>query len=209
LSKRLIFLVLSQCSVGLFSSGAMRRESQDAPRSFIGEYQPKNHSMIQTTTLNKPSTQPSAANNPFGAISTELNPASKLNLAPEIGRHETLGPFATKESEIHSASVQSAPEPSLLDQMKRHVLTEQTIHQGDLLHLALEALAGSAGWTFIWYPNVSWRAVADIDLRAYSAPVTAVIELVRVMRQEGKPIQLRISQVNHVMEVLSTEVLHD
>ena len=51
--------------------------------------------------------------------------------------------------------------------------------------------------------------MADIDLRAYSAPLTAVIELVRVMRQEGKPIQLRMSKANQVMEVLSTEVAHD
>ena len=95
------------------------------------------------------------------------------------------------------------------EQMKQHVVWEITIRQGDLLHLDLEALARSAGWTFIWYPSVSWRAVADIDLRAYSAPQTAVIELVRVMRQEGKPIQLRMSKANQVMEVLSTEVAHD
>jgi hypothetical protein len=95
------------------------------------------------------------------------------------------------------------------EQIKQRVVWEQTIRQGDLLHLALEALASAAGWTFIWYPSVSWRAVADIDLRAYSDPVPAVIELVRVMRQEGKPIQLRLSKANQVMEVLSTEVVHD
>jgi Toxin co-regulated pilus biosynthesis protein Q len=97
----------------------------------------------------------------------------------------------------------------LEDVIKRHVLMDQTIRQGDLLNTALEVLAKAEGWTFIWYPIVSWRAVADIDLRAYADALSAVMELVRIMRQEGKPIQLRVSKVNRVMEVLSTEVLHE
>ena len=86
---------------------------------------------------------------------------------------------------------------------------EHRIHQGDLLHLALETLATSVGWTFLWYPGVSWRAIANIDLTPYGDPTQAVIALVKVMRQEGKAIQLRLSASNRVMEVLSTEVGHD
>jgi hypothetical protein len=36
-----------------------------------------------------------------------------------------------------------------------------------------------------------------------------VVELVSLLRSEGKPIQLRLSTGNKVMEVLSTEVVND
>ena len=96
-----------------------------------------------------------------------------------------------------------------VNSLEHHVLVEHRIHQGDLLHLALETLATSVGWTFLWYPGVSWRAIANIDLTPYGDPTQAVIALVKVMRQEGKAIQLRLSASNRVMEVLSTEVSHD
>jgi hypothetical protein len=170
--------------------------------------------------------------NPFESANTVMR------LEPPLPPKEVLGPFSAKAGPTtHSVpeaqstaqhqvqakelvgTALNAQTPSdgpgdsraagLDEQLKQHVVGEQTIHQGDLLHLALQALASSAGWTFIWYPSVSWRAVADIDLRAYSAPVPAIIELVRIMRQEGKPIQLRLSKANQVMEVISTEVAHD
>ena len=117
---------------------------------------------------------------------------------------------SASESASASASFSPTRNPSaLLDSIAQHVLVEHRIHQGDLLHQAFEALATSVGWTFLWYPAVSWRAIANIDLSAYKDPTLAIIELVKVMRQEGKPIQLLLYASNRVMEVLSTEVRHD
>jgi hypothetical protein len=39
--------------------------------------------------------------------------------------------------------------------------------------------------------------------------VDAVSEVIDILRSEGKPVQLRISDGNAVMEVLSTEVRND
>jgi hypothetical protein len=83
------------------------------------------------------------------------------------------------------------------------------IAKGSLLHLALQALSESQGWTFIWYPNVTWRAIADIDLTLYPTAQSAVMQLVGLLRLEGKPIQLRMSEGNKVMEILSTQVNND
>ena len=83
------------------------------------------------------------------------------------------------------------------------------IPKGGLVHVFLRDLAQSEGWTFIWYPSVSWKAIADIDLTAYLNAERAVVELVSLLRLEGKPIQLRLSAGNKVMEVLSTEVVND
>ena len=188
--------------------------------------------VAQSEIQSKREPRPKGITNPFDGANTVMR------LESPLPSKEVLGPFSAKgDPTTHSVpepqftaqhqvpakeqlgtalNAQTSPDrrgdsraSGLGEQMKQHVVWEQTIRQGDLLHLALEALASSAGWTFIWYPSVSWRAVADIDLRAYSAPLTAVIELVRVMRQEGKPIQLRMSKANQVMEVLSTEVAHD
>jgi len=83
------------------------------------------------------------------------------------------------------------------------------IPKGGLVHVFLEELAQSEGWTFLWYPSVSWKTIADIDLSVYPSAELAVVELVSLLRSEGKPIQLRLSTGNKVMEVLSTEVVND
>ena len=54
-----------------------------------------------------------------------------------------------------------------------------------------------------------WKTIADIDLSVYDNAERAVVELVSLLRSEGKPIQLRLSTGNKVMEVLSTEVVND
>lgn len=83
------------------------------------------------------------------------------------------------------------------------------IAKGSLVHLALGDLARSEGWTFIWYPKFSWKAVADISLSIYPNAELAVTEVVELLRLEGKPLQLRVSEGNKVMEILSTEVSHE
>ena len=83
------------------------------------------------------------------------------------------------------------------------------IVKGSLVHLALGDLARSEGWTFIWYPKFSWKAVADISLSIYPNAELAVAEVVDLLRLEGKPLQLRVSEGNKVMEIMSTEVSHE
>jgi len=85
----------------------------------------------------------------------------------------------------------------------------QRIAKGTLVHLALGELARAEGWTFIWYPQFSWKAIADIPLSGYPNAMSAVSDVVDLLRLEGKPLQLRLSLGNKVMEILSTEVSHE
>ena len=80
------------------------------------------------------------------------------------------------------------------------------IRKGVPIHQQLEAWARSAGWEFIWYPSVSWKAIGDADMNIHKEISAAVEEIVNILRDEGKPIRLRISEGNRIMEVVSNEV---
>lgn len=84
-----------------------------------------------------------------------------------------------------------------------------TIEKGQPIHVALEAWAKSAGWSLIWYPSVSWKSISNAEMKDQKDVVAAISEVVTILRDEGKPIQLRVSEGNNVMEVLSTEVKND
>lgn len=83
------------------------------------------------------------------------------------------------------------------------------IEKGQPIHQALEAWAKEANWTLIWYPSVSWKAIGPVDMQHKKDVVDAVSEIVNVLRAEGKPVRLRVSDGNNVMEVVSTEVKND
>jgi len=83
------------------------------------------------------------------------------------------------------------------------------IKRGEPIHVALQALAQADGWTLLWYPAVSWKAIADVDLRRHKDAEAAIAEVISILRDEGKPVALRISEGNKVLEVLSTEVKND
>lgn len=83
------------------------------------------------------------------------------------------------------------------------------MERGQPIHLALESWAKNAGWTLIWYPAVSWKAISNVEMKNKKDVVEAVSEVVSILRAEGKPIRLRVSDGNNVMEVLSTEVKND
>lgn len=78
--------------------------------------------------------------------------------------------------------------------------TDQPIHE------ALQAWARGQDWEVRWYPAVSWRTLREADFSAAPDLVAAVSEVVDILRDEGKPLRLRVSEGNRVMEVLSTEV---
>lgn len=84
-----------------------------------------------------------------------------------------------------------------------------SIKKGQAIHIALDAWAKNAGWTLLWYPSVSWKAISDVDMKDQKDVVAAVSEVITVLRDEGKPVRLRVSDGNNVMEVLSTEVRND
>lgn len=80
------------------------------------------------------------------------------------------------------------------------------IRKGLPIHQQLEAWARFAGWEFIWYPSVSWKAIGDADMNSHKEISAAVADVVNILREEGKPIRLRISEGNRIMEVVSNEV---
>lgn len=80
------------------------------------------------------------------------------------------------------------------------------IKKGERIDLGLETIANRGGWSFYWYPSISWKAIGDINLKQYPDALAAVSDVIATLRDEGKPVQLRASEGNRVMEVLTTEV---
>ena len=76
------------------------------------------------------------------------------------------------------------------------------------IHAELRAWAQAAGWEFIWHPPVSWRTLRATSF-AHQDVTAAVTEVIDILRDEGRPVRLRIAEGNRVMEVLSTEVRND
>jgi hypothetical protein len=82
------------------------------------------------------------------------------------------------------------------------------LRKGEPIHLALRGWAERAGWELIWQPTVSWRVLRDTAI-AKGEFTEAAAEVIEILRDEGKPITLRISEGNKVMEVISQEVRND
>lgn len=123
--------------------------------------------------------------------------ASDAPAPPEIERKFDVNAVHTVAATV--TPVPAPPVPTVIT----------TIKKGALIHEGLKQRAQADGWTFLWYPNISWEAIGDIDLTRYKNADEAVDDIVTVLREEGKPIQLRISDGNKIMEVLSTEVKYD
>ena len=104
-----------------------------------------------------------------------------------------------------AAEIQFAIEEPAPAKAKAPAFTLQT---GQPIHEALQAWSTGADWTLNWHPTVSWKTLRGTT---YSQPdvVSAVSEVVETLRFEGKPIALRVSDGNKVMEVISTEVRND
>jgi hypothetical protein len=82
------------------------------------------------------------------------------------------------------------------------------LRSGEAIHTELGRWAEHHGWEFHWYPDRSWKTLRDTVIDRTDV-AEAIGEVVDILRSEGKPVQLRISDGNHVMEVLSTEVRND
>lgn len=92
-----------------------------------------------------------------------------------------------------------APPPAPVFLLKK----DQPIHEG------LQEWALASGWELLWYPTMSWRTVREANLSREPDVVAAVSKVIDILRDEGKPVRLKISDGNKVMEVLSNEVRND
>lgn len=82
------------------------------------------------------------------------------------------------------------------------------LRTGEPIHTELKRWAEFYGWDFHWYHTKSWKTMRDTVIAKTSVD-DAIAEVIDILRSEGKPVQLRISEGNRVLEVLSTEVRND
>ena len=121
-------------------------------------------------------------------VPSPFAPAKKV--APVAG----VAPVATPV-----VAAPPAPQPAPAFLLKK----DQPIHEG------LQEWAVASGWELLWYPTMSWRTVREANLSREPDVVAAVSKVIDILRDEGKPVRLKISDGNKVMEVLSNEVRND
>ena len=85
---------------------------------------------------------------------------------------------------------------------------DYSLKTGQPIHLGIKAWADKDGWMLVWQPTVSWKTLRDARFEAADA-AAAISEVIDILRDEGKPVALRISSGNKVMEVVTTEVRND
>ena len=123
-------------------------------------------------------------------------PAQAILISTEPFYESPRLPFAPAAPAARAAT--AAPLPTLVHRLRT----------GEPIHTELQRWAEHHGWEFRWYPDKSWKTLRETVI-ARSDVAEAVSEVIDILRGEGKPVQLRISDGNHVMEVLSTEVRND
>ena len=79
---------------------------------------------------------------------------------------------------------------------------------GQPISTEMAAWAARTGWEIYWHHRVSWKTIRDTVISRADVS-EAVSEVIDILREEGKPIALRISAGNKVMEVLSLEVRNE
>lgn len=114
--------------------------------------------------------------------------------APAAAKTEVLrqgsGSFAS-----YLSQTAAAPAPSFV------------LRKGELVHAQLQAWAQASGWELLWLPDVSWKVLGDTSFASITDVTLAVSEVINVLREEGRPVRLSISDGNKIMEVLSTDVV--
>jgi len=112
-------------------------------------------------------------------------------------------PFGEPAGGLPIAPAATQPRPGVPAPLPTYELrTGEPIHQG------LKVWADREGWMLIWHPTVSWKTVRTAVIDAPDI-ARAVAEVVDILRDEGRPVALRISGGNKVLEVISTEVRND
>lgn len=144
------------------------------------------------------------------AIKTEAKPTITPSADALPQKIQTQVPDST-EAPVSVSEAIRARDIALFEEPpnKAAVPSANVIRKGRLINEGLEERAKAEGWTFLWYSKRRWEAIADIDMSHYKTADEAVDDIVTGLREEGKPISLRISEGNKVMEIFSTEVKND
>lgn len=88
------------------------------------------------------------------------------------------------------------------------VQTGFLLRGGQPISAEIAAWAARTGWEIYWHHRVSWKTIRDTVINRADVS-EAVAEVIDILREEGKPIALRVSAGNKVMEVLSLEVRNE
>lgn len=159
----------------------------------------------------------SAAEVPQQAIEKSGDVRPKAEMVDSNTAQEAIAPQVqprqpnASEAPVSSAEAIRARDIALFEEPagKAAQPSVNVIRKGRLINEGLEERAKAEGWTFLWYSKRRWEAIADIDMSHYTTADEAVDDIVTGLREEGKPIYLRISEGNKVMEIFSTEVKND
>jgi hypothetical protein len=127
----------------------------------------------------------------FGAAAKPVN----VHIPPVVMKQDEQAPITKLES-ISSSAMTTVKKTSFV------LNTDQPIHE------ALGDWAKQSGWHLVWQPDVSWRTLREASY-THLELVAAVDAVVSTLRSEGKPVALRVSDGNKVLEIISTEVRHD
>lgn len=134
----------------------------------------------------------------------EAQAAAQKSLLASLAKPATAAPLAQDSKPSAAAALPAAIVPVVAPSAPKFLIVK-----GQPIHQALDEWTKIAGWTLIWYPSVSWKAISDVDMKDKKDVVAAVSDVITILRDEGKPVRLRVSDGNNVMEVLSTEVKND
>lgn len=126
---------------------------------------------------------------------------------PELSVAPAKLPIAP--AEVPAATPQSAQRLGDLTFVPAPPRPSFILQQDKPIHTELQAWATGQDWQLVWYPSVSWRVLRQADLSRAADVTAAVSEVIDILRDEGKPLRLKISDGNRVMEVFSNEVRND
>jgi toxin co-regulated pilus biosynthesis protein Q len=150
-------------------------------------------------------------------ISEDTRRAARNSLGREVtetrarGTPQPISPRATEgvtRVDNPFTNLEVAPASILLPLAPPQQPKGYVLRTGEPIHTELKGWAERYGWEFYWYHASSWTTLRETSIDKVSVE-DAVGVVIDILRSEGKPVQLRISDGNHVMEVLSTEVRND
>lgn len=127
------------------------------------------------------------------ALHSQVVPAQAIRISAEPFVDGPRLPFAPAAGAAHLAQ-----RPASVHRLRT----------GEPIHTELQRWAELQGWEFRWYPDKSWRTLRETVI-AKTDVTEAIGEVLDILRSEGKQVRLRISDGNHVMEVLGTDVRTD
>lgn len=97
------------------------------------------------------------------------------------------------------AQQQPAVAPAVADDGELRLIAELTVDE------QLSEWARRTGWTFRWYPDVTWKVIAPSQYgKDFEKAFIEVMEI--LMHEEGKPLRFAVSRGNKVVEVFANDL---